>query len=187
VRVSAEDLCTERQPARERSIDLAVLRPPVDRTRYESERLFDEKFVAILSDAHPLASRHGLRLSDLASEPMLMYERAIGPGVYDKTLALYRATGPRPRLVESQPPPYSQAAMMLVASRQGFYVGIASPFTQTHRVSGVAVVPLNESDARLEVRIAWRKGDGSRDVREFLRSAREVFAPRGDARRSGAA
>jgi len=37
--------------------------------------------------------------------------------------------------------------MMLVANRQGYYVGIASPFTQTHRASGVAVVPLDEPEA----------------------------------------
>ncbi len=187
IRVSAEDLCSERQPELERAIDLAVIRPPVDRAHYESEPLFEERFVALLSDVHRLASRHSLRLADLASERMLMYERAIGPGVYDKTLALYRAAGARPRLIESQPPPYSQAAMMLVASGQGFYVGIASPFTQTHRASGVAVIPLDEPDARIDVRIAWRKGETSADVHEFLRSAREAFPPKRDVPRPGAA
>jgi DNA-binding transcriptional LysR family regulator len=185
--IVAEDLCPERRLAGTRAIDLAVLRPPVDHPGYDSERLFEERFVAILSDAHPLAGRPRLKLSELAGETMLMYERAIGPGVYDKTLALYRAANPRPRLVESQPPPYSQAAMMLVASRQGFYIGIASPFTQTHRASGVAVVRLDEPAARLEVRIAWRTGETSSEVREFLRSAREVFPLKRDAPRSGAA
>jgi hypothetical protein len=77
--------------------------------------------------------------------------------------------------------------MMLVASRQGYYVGIASPFTQTHRVSGVTVVPLNEPDARLEIRIAWRQNDTSRCVTEFVRSARAVFRRKSDETRSGAA
>jgi DNA-binding transcriptional LysR family regulator len=186
-RIVAEDLCPERQLARERSFDVAVLRPPVDHARYESEWLFEERFVVILSDTHPLATRQALRLADLAAEPMLMYERSIGPGVYDKTLALYRAASTRPRLVEAQPPPYSQAAMMLVACRQGFYVGIASPYTQTHRASGVAIVPLNEPTALLEVRLAWPKGDISKDAREFLRSARDVFPLKRHVPRSGAA
>jgi hypothetical protein len=68
--------------------------------------------------------------------------------------------------------------MMLVASRQGYYIGIASPFTQTHRTSGVAVVPLNEPNATLEVRIAWRREHMSVCVKEFLKSAREVFRPK---------
>jgi DNA-binding transcriptional LysR family regulator len=186
VRISAEDLCTERGSTRERRIDVVVSRRPVDETLYESESLFEEQFVALLADTHPLASRKSVKLSELASEPLLMYDRSLGPGVYDKTLALCRAAGIRPRVVGGQPPPYAQGAMMLVASGEGYYVGIASPYTQTHRASGVAVVPLDEKDARLDVRIAWRKGDDSRAVSEFVRSALAVF-PRKAAPRSGAA
>jgi DNA-binding transcriptional LysR family regulator len=80
-----------------------------------------------------------------------------------------------------------EAAMMLVASGEGHYVGIASPFTQTHRASGVAVIPIDEPDARLDVRIAWRKGETSRAIREFVRSARAVFPAKVHAARSGAA
>jgi hypothetical protein len=77
--------------------------------------------------------------------------------------------------------------MMLVASGEGYYLGISSPFTQTHRTSGVAVVPLNEPNATLEVRIAWLRKGASGCVREFVRSARAVFPAKGDAAQSGAA
>jgi DNA-binding transcriptional LysR family regulator len=184
-RISVHDLCAD--AVQERNLDVTVVRPPVDDGRWRSRLLFEEHFIAILSEAHPLAERKAIRLLDLASVPLLMYERGIGPGVYDKALALYRAADVRPPMVEAQPPPYSQAAMMLVASGQGFYIGIASPFTQTHRASGVAVVPLDEPDARLDVRIAWRRDDSSAEVQAFLRSAREVFASRPVAARTGAA
>jgi|SoiMethySBSTD1v2_1073268.scaffolds.fasta_scaffold08475_5 DNA-binding transcriptional LysR family regulator len=185
MRIIADDLCSERGRIAERQIDIAVTRPPVDSSRFESQALFEEQFVALLADTHPLASRKSVRLVELANEPLLMYDRSVGPGVYDKTLALFRAAGVQPPMIPAQPPPYAQGAMMLVASRQGYYVGIASSFTQTHRVSGVAVVPLDEPDARLEILIAWRKNETSRCVNEFVRSARAVF-PR-DKRRSGAA
>jgi DNA-binding transcriptional LysR family regulator len=143
--------------------------------------------VGNLADTHPLASRKSVKLAELATVPLLMYDRCLGPGVYDKTLALFEAAGIRPRVVNGQPPPYAQAAMMLVASGEGYYVGIASPITQTHRASGVAVIALNEPDARLDVRIAWRKGDTSRAVREFVGSARAVFPAKVHTARSGAA
>jgi len=178
MRISAQDLCSERNQGQEREVDLAVMRGPVDVTQYESEPLFEERFVALLGDSHPLAARKTLRLSELAAEPLLMYERCVGPGVYDKTLELIRAAGIQPPVIGTQPPPYAQGAMMLVASRQGYYIGIASPFTQTHRTSGVAVVPLNEPNATLEVRIAWRRDQMSGCVKEFIKSARDVFHPK---------
>jgi DNA-binding transcriptional LysR family regulator len=187
VRIAGEDMCTERGSMQERRIDVAVVRRPVDDVLYESETLFAEQFVVLIAETHRLAARASLRLSDLIDEPLLMYDRALGPGVYDKTLALYQASSLQPHAVWGQPPPYAQGAMMLVASGEGYYVGIASPFTQTHRASGVAVVPLDEPDARLDVRIAWKKGDTSRAVREFVRSARAVFPGTPEAARSGAA
>jgi DNA-binding transcriptional LysR family regulator len=187
VRIAAEDLCAERSSAQERRLDVAVVRRPVDETLYDSAPLFEEEFVALLAEGHALASRKSVTLGDLAAEPLLMYDRYLGPGVYDKTFALYQAAGLQPRVVGGQPAPYTQAAMMLVASGEGCYLGIASPFTQTHRASGVAVVRLDEPNARLDVRIAWRKGEPSKPVREFVRSARAVFPAKDDAPRSGAA
>jgi DNA-binding transcriptional LysR family regulator len=186
VRIAAEDLCTERSSTQEVAVDVAIMRRHPDEKVYDSAPLFAEEFVALLADTHPLASRLSVKLTELAGEPLLLYDRELGPSVYDKTLALYHDAGLRPRVVGGQPPPYAQAAMMLVASREGYYVGIASPFTQSHRASGVAVVPLDEPDARLDVHIAWRKGDGDRTAREFVRSARAVF-PTAQAPRSGAA
>ena len=184
VPISVQDLCqSHRGPLAERNIDLAVLRPPVD-AQLESEPLFEERFVALLAESHPLASRNTLTLSDLASERLLLYDRRLGVGVYDKTLALYNAASIRPQLVEGQPPPYSQEAMMLVASRQGFYLGIASALTHSHRDSGVAVIPIDEPDARLFVRVAWRKNESSKCIQEFLRSVREVFPQKAEAVRS---
>jgi DNA-binding transcriptional LysR family regulator len=187
MRIVAEDLCSARSAGTERQIDVAVTRPPVDSSRYESQPLFEEQFVALLADTHPLAARKSVRLVELANEPLLMYDRCVGPGVYDKTLSLFKAAGVQPQMITAQPPPYAHGAMMLVASRQGYYVGIASPFTQTHRVRGVAVVPLHEPGARLEVRIAWRANETSRCVAEFVRSARAAFRRKADETRSGAA
>ncbi len=156
-------------------LDVAIVRAPVDHSKYDSALLFNEQLVAVLRATHALSAHKKLRLADLASELLLMYEKTVGPGLYDETFALYTAAGVRPRIIEVQPSPNALGTMMLVASRQGFYLGTASPFTQTHRARGVKVVPIDEPDARMEVRIAWPKRDPSGSVREFLRSARDVF------------
>ena len=178
VPIVAHDLCEpHRGPQFDPQIDVAVTRPPLE-SDLACEPLFEERFVALLAEGHPLASRSSVTLSDLASEPLLLFERRIGPAVYDKILALWVAAGIKPLVVEGQPPPYAQDAMMLVASRQGYYLGIASQYTQSHRTSGVAVVPLDEPDARLEIYVAWHRNDASTHVREFVRSARDVFPVR---------
>jgi len=184
VTITAYDMCDKAQEWR-RQIDVAVLRPPVD-SEFVSEPLFEEQIVAILGDSPPFASHSAVTFSELATEPLLLFDRRSGPGVYDKILALCDAACVKPSIAEGQPMPYTQEAMMLIASRQGFYLGIASQFTQTHRASGVAVVPLNEPGAHIDVRVAWRRNEASKEVREFIRSARDVFPLKRDTGRSRA-
>ena len=182
VPIVVHDLCDlNRAGGSDEPLDVSVTRPPLDLDK-ASEPLFEERFVALLAEDHPLASRSSVTLADLSSEPLLLFDRQVGPSVYDKILSLWAATGIQPKVVEHQPPPYAQGAMMLVASRQGYYLGIASQYTQSHKTSGVAVVPLNEPDARLEICVAWRRHDTSKNVREFVRSARDVFPAKRDRR-----
>jgi DNA-binding transcriptional LysR family regulator len=174
VAITAYDLCDLTRPVAEREIDIAILRPPLD-SELVSEKLFEEQVVAMLAETHPLASRKSVTLADLANEPLLLFERRFGPGVYDKIVSLCDATCVKPVIVEGQPLPYTQTARSLVASRQGFCFGVASQFTQTHRASGISIVPLNEVGAQIDIRIAWRRSDSNKQIREFVRSAREVF------------
>jgi DNA-binding transcriptional LysR family regulator len=175
VSIVMHDLCElYRAGGTAEQIDVAVMRSPLDLDK-ASEPLFEERFVALIAEGHPLASRTSVSLADLAGEPLLLFERNVGPSVYDKILSLWAAAGIKPMVVEHQPAPYSQGASMLVASGQGYYLGIASQYTQSHRTSGVAVIPLNDPEARLEICVVWQRHDTSKNVREFVRSARDVF------------
>ena len=69
-----------------------------------------------------------------------------------------------------------QASMLAVASGKGICLALRSPFSRSYvQVKGVVAVPLEEQDAHLAVQVAWRKGEASRVVQQFLESARETF------------
>ena len=54
-RIVAEDICSDRSPTKARRIDVTVARTPLDPAVYDSQPLFDEHFIVILADSHPLA------------------------------------------------------------------------------------------------------------------------------------
>lgn len=155
-------------------VDVALMRPPID-PRLEAEPLFEEHFVALLGSRHPLAARPSIALSELAGESLLLFDRAIAPLIYDKIRALSLTAAPASIRIENQPAPYEAGAMMLVASGQGYYIHAASRFTQSHRTSGVAVVPLDAPEARTPVLLVWRRDDRSLRLRHFIESARAAF------------
>jgi DNA-binding transcriptional LysR family regulator len=174
-RITAEDLSLAHDSRDAHPTDLVITRDRVEAPAFEYQSLFEEHFVALISDRHRLASRESITLSELASEPLLLFDRRLEPGIWDRTWALIRLAAARPRIVDGQPPPWALEGMAMIASGDGFYLGTSSPCTQTHRASGVAAVPLRWPRMRLQVRLAWR-ADAPHAVKEFARSARAAFA-----------
>ena len=60
------------QRLHEGTIDLAVAALPIAGSELASVELFEEKFYAVLPDAHPLASRASISLAKLNREPFLL-------------------------------------------------------------------------------------------------------------------
>lgn len=161
----------------ERQIDVGFLRPPVDLLHLVSEPLFEEQFLVYLSKANPLARRRKLRLKQLADEILLLYNRNQSVGVFDKTMELYRRAGISPRIIFTSTAPFEEAGAMLVASGKGIYLGVGAVLSDPMSGSEVATVPLDEPEAKIQVHMAWRRGENSSAVLAFLDSVRSVFKP----------
>jgi DNA-binding transcriptional LysR family regulator len=172
----------QHEALRRRSIDVGLLRHVTDDPDIESETLFTESFVVMVGAGSPLAKRRSLRLRQLAEERLLLQDRDWASLAHDKIVALYAAAGVMPRVATLEAIPGNQASMLAVASGEAICLGLRSAISCSYQsVAGVAIVPLDEPDAELDVQVAWRKGETSQVVCRFLKSARELFpAKRGD-------
>jgi DNA-binding transcriptional LysR family regulator len=177
--IEATDVtCTEtyNHQLQDGSLDIVFGRPYFDTANIEAVPLYQERMLAVLSEDSPLAARKALCVRDLAAEPLLLYDRHIQPYLYDKVLELYAAAGVTPRMVPTPDAgPYNQAGLMLVASGKGVYVCMGIPLTSPRPLSGIAVVPISDPGALLDVCVAWRKGEASAVVRQFLNCVWQVF------------
>jgi LysR family transcriptional regulator, benzoate and cis,cis-muconate-responsive activator of ben and cat genes len=158
------------------ALDLVFARPPFDPVAIEATVLYQERILAVVSSESPLASRKSIRLEDMANEPLLLWDRHIMPYLYDKILDLYARAGIAPKTVPTPDAgPYNQAGLMMVATGKGTYLCMGIPLTSPQAASGVAVVPVSDPDATLDVCVAWRKGEASPVVRQFLDCVWRVF------------
>jgi DNA-binding transcriptional LysR family regulator len=164
---------------RRRAVDIGVLREVVEDPEVESEPLFTERFVVMITEASPLAKRKSLRLTQVAEYRLLLQDRDWATLAHHKILSLYIAAGLTPRVVMREATPGNQASMLAVASGEAICLALRGAFTRSYLpVNGVAVIPLDEPDAEFQVLVAWRKGESSRIVCEFLKGVREIFPPK---------
>jgi DNA-binding transcriptional LysR family regulator len=164
---------------RRRTMDIGLLRHVADDPDIQSEALFAERFVVMVSENSPLAKCKVLRLKQLANERLLLQDRDWASLAHDKILALYAAAGVTPRIVTLEAIPGNQAAMLSVVAGEVICLALRGASSRSYQpLRGVAVVPLDEPHADFQVQVAWRKGETSAMVCEFLRSARELFPPK---------
>jgi len=158
------------------ALDLVLARPPFDNAVIDAAPIFHERIQAVIADDSPLASRSEVRLRDLANVPLLLWDRHMSPALYDRVLELYARHGiAAPMVPTPGAGPYNHAGLMMVASGKGVYLCLGVPLTSPQPASGVAVLPVGDPGATIEVCVASRKGETSPLVGQFLECVWETY------------
>jgi DNA-binding transcriptional LysR family regulator len=141
----------------------------------ECELLFEEELVVVLPRRHRLAKRRFLKLKDVADEPLVIFDRNFSSGLYDKILSLFSRQGFTPHMIVTHVQAHEEAGAIMIASGKAIFIGAGA--TVNRSVSGLelASVRLDEPEAKIEVYVAWRKGEESAVILAFLDSVRRVF------------
>jgi DNA-binding transcriptional LysR family regulator len=182
IEIEIRDLACSQQNSdlRKGVIDVGFMRAPID-DDLESETLFDEHFQVLMSKDNPLARFRSLRLSQLADQPLLLHHRSVSAGLYDRITDLFSRASINPRVPRFANWPYDETVSMLVALGKGVYIGTKSQMgTGTFTcypvfANRIVAVPLEDSGANVQVRLAWRKGERSKTVLGFLEMARYII------------
>ena len=160
----------------ERNIDVGFMRPPIDDPQLISGVLFGEGFSVVLRRSSPLAKKKALRVRDLARETLLLIDRRISPGVYDRTLALFRDRSIGIKMIPTITTSGEEAGSILVDSGKGIYIAVGQNPIYPAFADRLTTVPLKDDDAVTEVHVVWRKDEQSKTTLDFVRLARNTFS-----------
>lgn len=171
-----------------RRIDIGFLRPPINNPQVASASLFLEPFSVVLRKASPLTKRKVLHVRDLVNETILLIDRRVSPGIYDRTLSLFREQHLEPRTVQTATISADEAGSVLVSSGKGIYIAVGSNPIHPAFADRLTTLPLKDPLAVTEVHIAWRRNEQAKAALDFVRFTREAFRNNGNvARRNGKA
>jgi DNA-binding transcriptional LysR family regulator len=171
--LSPEQSNTERLVAglRSREFDVAFIRPPIiDAEGLSIEPLVDEPMMIVLPESHRHAGDRSIPLAALASDTMILFPRAIGPGLHDSIIASCHRAGFSPKLGQEA----SQTVSIVYMVAAGFGVSIVPQSLESLRAEGVAYLRIEGEAPRALVSLAYRKGDPSTLVRNFVALARRT-------------
>lgn len=144
------------------SIDLGVLRHPFPPQGLCPSRQLRHPLGVIMPADHPLAAHETLRLTDLRGQTLVMFHRAMAPGLYDEMLAVCRRNGYRPQRIH-----HAQRivdGLLFVDAAVSFNVESAAL-----RWPGVVWRPLAQEYMEWRTSVVRRRGDLDKETRAAIR------------------
>jgi DNA-binding transcriptional LysR family regulator len=178
-RVIVRELTTPVQVAelREGSLDLGLLREPVEDSQLSRRCLRIEHLGVSVPTGHPLAARDEVALKELEGEKFICFPRVWAPSLHDSLVQV---------LDEAQVKTEFEASEHVSTTQGMVAAGLALTFSAPpwlENAEGIEWRPL--ADARIEVRTsaAWRP----RNASPLLRTLVELLPPAADTHDSDAA
>lgn len=151
------------------ALDVAFMRGPVEHDGLETCELATEQLVIVLPTHHPLARRKRIPVRSLDDLPCITLERSLSPPLHDAAAALYRQARIRMHAVSSADNVLGH--LQMVQEGRGF--ALLPDSISALLPPGVTYKPLDcEPVPTVAIVAAWKHGNGSRLLREFVELAR---------------
>src|SRR5271154_7232383 len=137
------------------ALDIGFLRVPIGgHSALDVVTVHRERFVLVVPASHKLARRKRVRLSEIAGEDFVMYERTYAPGFHDLIFGMLRDA----RIVPNVSQTAAELSMLISLVDAHMGVAILPLSAVQHSVASVIACDIVDKIPMSEIGIAVRKG-----------------------------
>lgn len=145
-------------------LDIGIVHVRPDRDKLMHVPLHHDTYLAVLPEAHRLASAADFRLADLADEPMVALSREHGPAVYDAIVASCYEAGFSPNFKHKARSPLTIFQMV----RLGFGVALVPRSYASSGYPGVCFRDLPPTAGKVHMEAIWSEKHASDLTRRIV-------------------
>jgi LysR family hca operon transcriptional activator len=159
------------------TLDIAFMRDPDDASGLEIIELLREEIVMVLPSHHVLAQRDKVPVKSLDDLPCITMERTLSPALHDATATLYREARIRMHAVSSA----DNVLGHLQLVQEGLGFALLPESMNALLPAGVTFRPLDcDPVPTVSIMLAYKQGNDSRLIREFIKLVLQCCEPRKD-------
>ncbi|WP_208353774.1 LysR substrate-binding domain-containing protein [Pseudaestuariivita rosea] len=147
-----------------RSLDVIFVRLPPKEDFVQHRFVFSEAVVAALPADHPAAHQDSVSLEAIAREPLVIPARSHRPILFDVIQNHFFAAGLQPRILQEA----NERHMIIAMVAAGLGVSLVPQWVSQFSRDDVVYKPLTGGGPKVDVYVAWRKGETFDAVTQFL-------------------
>src|SRR3984957_2765763 len=154
------------------ALDIGFLRLPIGgHTQLEVATIHREPFVLVVPASHPLGARKKVRLSEVAGQDFVMYDRKHAPGFHDQVFGMLRNAGIVPNVCQTA----GEMPALIALVGAGIGSSIRPPSAVKHNIAAVVGCEIADPIPMSEIGLASAKDNDSAVVKNFRSLALETF------------
>ncbi len=154
------------------ALDIGFLRLPIGgHTQLEVATIHREPFVLVVPASHPLGTRKKVRLSEVAGQDFVMYDRKHAPGFHDQVFGMLRNAGIVPNVCQTA----GEMPTLIALVAAGIGISILPTSAVKHNIAAVVACEIADPIPMSEIGLASAKDNDSAVVKNFRSLALETF------------
>ena len=154
------------------ALDIGFLRLPIGgHTQLEVATIHREPFVLVVPASHPLGARKKVRLSEVAGQDFVMYDRKHAPGFHDQVFGMLRNAGIVPNVCQTA----GEMPTLIALVAAGIGISILPTSAVKHNIAAVVACEIADPIPMSEIGLASAKDNDSAVVKNFRSLALETF------------
>ena len=162
------------------ALDAAFVRGPLEADGLDGIEIVREQIVMVLPSHHALARRKRIPVKSLDDLPCITLERSLSPALHDVAASLYREAKIRMHAVSSA----DNVLGHLQLVQEGLGFALLPDSISALLPPGVTFRPLDcDPVPTVSILVAWKSGNSSRLLREFVETVRRCCRAGKDAPR----
>lgn len=161
--------------------DVGLVVPYFDSSLLKRETVLELPLLAAVPKSHALAAAKTLSLKQLSEQPFVLFGQRRGSGFYERVLAICNASGFTPRILESM----EDIHTLLYVVGAGYGVSLVPATLEPTVQREVALIPLHDPLATLELAMVWRSDATAPTLKGFLETVRAWCKELSNGRRAG--
>jgi DNA-binding transcriptional LysR family regulator len=148
--------------------DVGLVVPYFESPLLKRETVLELPLLAALPKTHRLARAKTVSLAQLSGDPFILFGQRRGSGFFERVLAICNASGFTPRVLEAME--HIHTLLYVVGAGYGVSL-VPATLTPVERPE-VALIPLRERAATLDLGMIWRVDEHSPLVEGFIEAVR---------------
>lgn len=154
---------------KEGEIDIGFAPAGITHSALIVKKIIDGYFVVVMPDDHPLAQGETVDIKALQGEPLIFFDKALNPQLYQRCVGFFKDAGFTPKIVMETN--QVQTGLRMTTEGSGFF--FVANYVAEGLPAGLTAKKISGFDNTITMVAVWHENNKSRALQTYLKALRD--------------